>query len=152
MAKGGARPGSGRINQTYKISVAAARKLQELGRKYGNEPAQLLEGLVNNHYTSTLTPSADTNVEQLLGALKPEAQTIENLRKQLRMTKAELETLIIQHWDTLVERGLHIHTATTSEVQKAIKLPSRTNPTELSYYSKLSRNLFSIEKARFSTG
>jgi biotin operon repressor len=143
MAKGGARPGSGRINQTYKISVAAARKLQELARKYGNDPAQLLEGLVNSHYSTLQAEPIQDDIAQLLSLLTPEPQSVASLAKRLRMTKSQLENLIAGHQENLIENGARIHTATASEVQKAIKLPSRTNPTELSYYSKLSRNLFS---------
>jgi hypothetical protein len=144
MAKGGARPGSGRINQTYKISVAAARKLQELARKYGNDPAQLLEGLVNSHYNTLQAEPIQDDIAQLLRLLTPEPQSVASLAKRLRMTKSQLENLIAGHQEKLIENSVHIHTATASEVQKAIKLPSRTNPTQHTYYSKLSKKLFSI--------
>jgi hypothetical protein len=141
--KGGARPGAGRPQKTYTISREAARKLKAIATHHNSDAAQTIEGLINNYYSSTLSPSVNSNVEQLMAALTPEPQTVEKVRKQLRMTKADLESLIIQNWGNLIERGVHIHTATASEIAKAIKLPSRTNPTEHSYYSKLSKNLFS---------
>jgi biotin operon repressor len=146
MAKGGARPGSGRVQQQYKIGVAAARKLQELAKHYGNEePGQLLEGLVNSHYSSIKAAPVQDDVAQLLSLLTPEPQSVASLAKRLRMTKSELERLITTHQKTLVERGIHLHTATASETEKAIQLPSPLNPQEQTYYSKLSKNLFSVQ-------
>jgi hypothetical protein len=80
----------------------------------------------------------------LLHLLTPEPQTVETLCKRLRMKKADLEQLIIMHKDELVHCGLHVHVATRSEIAKAIKLPGVLNPDELTYYSKLSRNLFGL--------
>jgi len=145
---GGARPGAGRTQTTYKISVEAARRLREIVTYYGGDPAQIIEGLINQHY-SAIKPSVVERLPdvatQLLALLTPEAQTVETLCKRLRMPKAELEGLIAQHKDELVKHGLHLHVATHSEVARAIKLPGGLNRDEPTYYNKLSRNLFRLQ-------
>ncbi len=144
---GGARPGAGRTQTTYKISVDAARRLQAIARHHNSDPAQTIEGLINQYYAETLGPALEKNrlsdeANQLLAILKPEPQTVTTLSKRLRIPKVTLEALITQHQDELVQRGLHLHVATHSQVERAIKLPSRLNSNEHTYYSSLSRNLF----------
>jgi predicted ArsR family transcriptional regulator len=146
---GGARPGAGRTQTTYKISVEAARRLQAIAKHHSSHPAQTIEGLINQYYTETLAPTLEKNqlsdeANQLLAILKPEPQTITSLSKRLRIPKTTLEALITQHQDELVERGVHLHVATHSQVERAIKLPSRLNSNDHTYYSSLSRNLFSL--------
>jgi len=145
---GGARPGAGRTQTTYKISVEAAHRLQEIVKRYGGDPSQLIEGLINQHYSmikpNVVEPLSDA-ATQLVALLTPEAQTVETLCKRLRMSKAELECLVMLHQDELVKKGVHLHVATRSEIAKAIKLPGVLNPDEVTYYSKLSRNLFGLQ-------
>ncbi len=145
---GGARPGAGRTQTTYKISVEAARRLQEIVKRYGGDPSQLIEGLINQHYSmikpNAVEPLSDA-ATQLVALLTPEAQTVETLCKRLRMSKAELERLVTMHQDELVKEGVHLHVATHSEVARAIKIPGGLNREELTYYNKLSRNLFSLQ-------
>jgi hypothetical protein len=43
---GGARPGAGRTQTTYKISTDAAKHLQVIAKHYGNKPEELLEGII----------------------------------------------------------------------------------------------------------
>ncbi len=148
---GGARPGAGRTQTTYKISVEAARRLQAIANHHSSDAAQTIEGLINQYYAQTLAPTLEKNrlsdeANQLLAILKPEPQTVATLSKRLRIPKATLEALITQHQDELVQRGLHLHVATHSQVERAIKLPSKLNPNEHTYYSSLSRNLFSMNQ------
>jgi hypothetical protein len=106
-------------------------------------PEALLAQLIGDAAHQEVHPMQDDAVH-LLHLLTPEPQTVETLCKRLRMKKADLEQLIIMHKDELVHRGLHVHVATRSEIAKAIKLPGVLNPDELTYYSKLSRNLFGL--------
>jgi predicted ArsR family transcriptional regulator len=144
---GGARPGAGRTQTTYKISVEAARRLQTIAKHHSSNAGDIIEGLINQYYAETLAPALEKNrlsdeANQLLAILKPEPQTVTTLSKRLRIPKATLESLITQHQDELVQRGLHLHVATHSQVERAIKLPSRLNSNEHTYYSSLSRNPF----------
>ncbi|MBA3946680.1 MAG: hypothetical protein H0X37_19215 [Herpetosiphonaceae bacterium] len=145
---GGARPGAGRTQTTYKISVEAARRLREIVKRYGGDPSQLIEGLINQHYSmikpNVVEPLSDA-ATQLVALLTLEAQTVETLCKRLRMSKAELERLVTMYQDELVKKGVHLHVATHSEVTRAIKLPGGLNRDEPTYYNKLSRNLFSLQ-------
>jgi hypothetical protein len=147
---GGARPGAGRTQTTYKISVEAARRLQAIARHHDADPAQTIEGLINQYYAQVLAPALEKNrlsdeANQLLAILTPEPQTVDRLSKRLRMPKTTLETLITRNHDELISQGLHLHVATHSEVARAIKLPSKLNRGEHTYYNKLSRNLFSLK-------
>jgi hypothetical protein len=157
---GGARPGAGRTQTTYKISVDAAKRLQKIAAKYGNPPEQLLEALINNHYAHLVqerlihdhhTELENTRISdeanQLLNILTPEPQSLTTICKRLRISKNKLQTLIAQHQDNLEAQGLHLHVATHSEVAQAIKLPSQLNNQDHTYYNKLSRNLFSLAKS-----
>ncbi len=81
---------------------------------------------------------------QLLVTLTPEPQTIAHLCKRLRMKPAQLALVLAANRDALVDRGMHLHVATASEVGKAIKLPSISNPAQPAYYSRISKNLFSV--------
>jgi hypothetical protein len=128
----------------YTISTAAAKKLQAIAKHHNSNPAQTIEGLINSYHNSIKAEPMQDDIAQLLSLLTPEPQTVASLSKRLRMRKAELERLIAAHQEKLIENGLHLHTATASETEKAIKLPSPLNPTEHTYYSKLSRNLFSL--------
>ncbi len=144
---GGARPGAGRTQTTYKISVEAARRLQAITRHHNSDPAQTIEGLINRYYAETLAPALENTrlsdeATQLLAILTTKPQTVDSLSKRLRMPKATLEALITQHQDELTKQGLHLHVATASEVARAIKLPSNLNSAEHTYYNKLSRTLF----------
>ena len=145
---GGARPGAGRTQTTYKINVEAAKRLQAIAKHHSSDAAQTIEGLINQYYAETLAPTLENKwlsdeATQLLTILKPEPQTVDSLSKRLRLPKATLQALIIQNQDELVNQGLHLHVATHSQVERAIKLPSKLNPNEHTYYSSLSRNLFS---------
>jgi hypothetical protein len=147
---GGARPGAGRTQTTYKISVEAARRLQAIAKHHTSDPAETIEGLINNYYAGTIAPALEKNrlsdeANQLLAILTPEPQTVDRLSKRLRMSKTTLETLITHNHDELISQGLHLHVATHSEVPRAIKLPSKFNRDEHTYYNKLSRNLFSLK-------
>jgi hypothetical protein len=149
---GGARPGAGRTQTTYKISVEAARRLQAIAKHHNSDAAQTIEGLINQYYAGTIAPTLEKNrlsdeANQLLAILTPEPQTVDSISKRLRMPKATLQTLIDQHQNELISQGLHLHVATHSEVARAIKLPSKINQNEHTYYSKISRNLFSLPKA-----
>jgi predicted ArsR family transcriptional regulator len=144
---GGARPGAGRTQTTYKISVEAARRLQAIAKHHDSDAGQTLEGLINRYYAETLAPALENTrlsdeATQLLAILTAKPQTIDSLSKRLRMPKATLEALITQHQDELTKQGLHLHVATASEVARAIKLPSKLNSAEHTYYNKLSRTLF----------
>ncbi len=146
---GGARPGAGRTQTTYKISVEAARRLQAIAKHHSSDPAQTIEGLINQYYAETLAPTLEKNqlsdeASQLLAILTPEPQTVSTLAKRLRMPKSTLEALITQQQDQLISQGAHLHVATHSEVAHAIKLPSKLNRSEHTYYNKVSRNLFSL--------
>jgi predicted ArsR family transcriptional regulator len=148
---GGARPGAGRTQTTYKISVEAAKRLQAIARHHTSDPAETIEGLINNYYAGTIAPLLENKqlsdeANQLLALLTPEPQTVDRLSKRLRLTKPTLETLITQQQDQLTRQGLHLHVATHSQVKRAIKLPSKLNPNEHTYYSSLSRNLFSMNQ------
>ncbi len=155
---GGARPGAGRTQTTYKISVDAAKRLQKIAAKYGNPPEQLLEGLINNHYAHLVqerlikdhhTELENTHISdeanQLLNILTPEPQTIDTISKRLGMPKNKLQTLIAQHQSDLEAQGMHLHVATHSEVAQSIKLTSQLNDQDHTYYNRVSRNLFSIK-------
>jgi predicted ArsR family transcriptional regulator len=143
---GGARPGAGRTQTTYKISVEAAKRLQTIAKHYGNRPEQLLEGLINNHFAELENTRISDEANQLLNVLTPEPQTIDTISKRLRISKSKLQTLIAQHQNDLEAQGLHLHVATHSEVAQAIKLSSQLNNQDHTYYNKLSRNLFSLAK------
>ncbi len=143
---GGARPGAGRTQTTYKISVEAAKRLHTIAKHYGNAPEELLEGLINNHYTELEKTHISDEAQQLLNILTPEAQSIDTVSKRLRIPKSKLQTLIAQHQNDLEAQGLHLHIATHSEVAQAIKLASQLNNQDHTYYNKLSRNLFSLTK------
>ncbi len=140
---GGARPGAGRPQTTYKLMETPARQLRELAATRNMHPEALLAQLIGEAAHQEAQPMQD-DAAHLLHLLTPEPQTVATLCKRLRMNKADLEQLIIMHKDELVHRGLHVHVATRSEIAKAIKLPSVLNPDELTYYSKLSRNLFGL--------
>jgi hypothetical protein len=148
--KGGARPGAGRIQTIYKISPEAARKLKAIAKHHNRDPRDILEIIINSHPAITAKeqfhdePMQRLHTELLLTVLKPEPQTIGQIAKLLNISKAQLEQRISRHLPELVERGLHLHTATASEIEKAIKLPSPLNPDEHTYYSKVSKDLFSI--------
>ena len=147
---GGARPGSGRTQTTYKISVAAAKRLRDIAKHHDSDPEGIIEGLINSYYAETIKPVLEKKrfsdeAGQLLTILTPEAQTVATICKRLRMSKNALEELIAQHQEELTNHGVHLHTATRSEVAQGIKLPSRLNPTEHTYYNKISRNLFSTK-------
>jgi predicted ArsR family transcriptional regulator len=144
---GGARPGAGRTQTTYKISVEAARRLQAIARHHTSDTAQTIEGLINQYYAETLAPQLENKrlsdeATQLLAILTTKPQTVDSLSKRLRMPKTTLQDLITQHQDELISQGLHLHVATRSEVARAIKLPSKLNSAEHTYYNKLSRTLF----------
>jgi hypothetical protein len=139
---GGARPGAGRTQTTYKISIDAAKRLHIIAKHYGNAPEELLEGLINNHHTEIEKTRISDEANQLLNILTPEPQTVDTISKRLRIPKTTLETLITHNHDELISHGLHLHVATHSEVARAIKLPSTLNSTEHTYYNKLSRTLF----------
>ena len=146
---GGARPGAGRTQTTYKISVEAARRLQDIAKHHNSDPTQTIEGLIHNYYIETLIPLLENKgfsdeARQLLNILTPEPQTVETISKRLRMPKAKLQELITQHQEELVNQGLQLHVATHSEVGRAITLPSKLNSKEHTYYNKISRNLFSL--------
>ncbi|MBA3947076.1 MAG: hypothetical protein H0X37_21260 [Herpetosiphonaceae bacterium] len=140
---GGARPGAGRPQTTYKLTETPARHLRELAATRNMHPEALLAQLIAEAVHQEAQPMQD-DAAHLLHLLTPEPQTIETLCKRLQMKKADFEQLIIMHKDELVHRGLHLHVATRSEIAKAIKLPGVLNPDELTYYSKLSRNLFGL--------
>ncbi len=140
---GGVRSGAGRPKTTYKLTTTPARQLLELAAKRNIHPDALLAQLIGDAAWEEAHPMHD-DPAHLLHLLTPEPQTVETLCKRLRMKKADLEQLIIVHKDELVHRGLHVHVATRSEIAKAIKLPGVLNPDELTYYSKLSRNLFGL--------
>jgi predicted ArsR family transcriptional regulator len=144
---GGARPGAGRTQTTYKISIEAAKQLQAIAKHHSSDTAQTIEGLINQYYAGTLAPALKKNqlsdeANQLLAILTTKPQTVDSLSKRLRMTKTTLQDLITQHQDELISQGLHLHVATHSEVARAIKLPSKLNRSEHTYYNKLSRTLF----------
>ncbi len=147
---GGARPGAGRTQTTYKISTEAAKRLQAIAKHHDADAGHTIEGLINKYYAETLAPALEKNrlsdeANQLLAILAPEPQTVDRLSKRLRMPKTTLETLITHNHDELISQGLHLHVATHSEVARAIKLPSKLNRSEYTYYNKLSRNLFSLK-------
>ncbi len=140
---GGARPGAGRPQTTYRLPERPARQLRELAATRNMHPEALLVQLIVEAAHQEAQPMQD-DAAHLLHLLTPEPQTVATLCKRLRMKKADLEQLIMMHKDALVQRGLHVHVATRSEIAKAIKLPSVLNPDELTYYSKLSRNVFGL--------
>jgi L-lactate utilization protein LutB len=141
---GGARPGAGRPQTTYKLMETPARQLRELAATRNMHPEALLAQLIAEAAHQEAQPMQD-DAAHLLHLLTPEPQTVETLCKRIRMSKAKLEQVIAEHREELVQHGLHLYTATSSEVAKAIKLPSVLNPDELTYYSKLSRNLFGLQ-------
>ncbi len=143
---GGVRPGAGRTQTTYKISVEAAKRLHTIAKHYGNAPEELLEGLINNHHAELENTRISDQANQLLNILTPEPQTLDTISKRLRIPKSKLQTLIAQYQNDLEAQGLHLHVATHSEVAQAIKLPSKLNNQDHTYYNKLSRNLFSLVK------
>lgn len=138
---GGARAGAGRKQTTYRLTETPARQLRELAEKRGLHPDALLAQLIGEAYSQEAKPMHD-DAAQLLQLLTPEAQPVETIAKRMRMKRADLEGLIAQHQLELVERGLQLHTATASEVARAIKLPGQLNSAEPTYYSRLSLNLF----------
>ncbi len=147
---GGARPGAGRTQTTYKISVEAAKRLQAIAKHHSSDAAQTIEGLINQYYAETLAPALEKNrlsdeANQLLNILTPEPQTVDTISKRLRIPKSKLQTLIAQYQNDLQAQGLHLHVATHSEVAQAIKLSSQLNNQDHTYYNKLSRNLFTLK-------
>ncbi len=144
---GGARPGAGRTQTTYKIGVEAAHRLQAIAKHHDSDVSQTIEGLINRYYTETLAPALENKrlsdeATQLLAILRTKPQTVDSLSKRLRLQKTTLQDIITQHQDELISRGVQLHVATHSEVARAIKLPSKLNSAEHTYYNKLSRTLF----------
>jgi hypothetical protein len=82
-----------------------------------------------------------TEAERLLATLKAEPQTVPVLCKALGLSKHELERVVKDEYEALLQAGLRPHVATKSEVPRAIRLPSRLNPEEHSYFGKLARNM-----------
>ncbi len=136
---GGARPGAGRPKTTYKLATTPARQLLELAAKRNIHPEALLAQLIDDAARQS-THLMHDDAAHLLHLLTPEPQTVETLCKRLRMTKAKLEQVITEHREELVHHGLHLHTATASEVTRALKLAGGLNADEPTYYNKLSRS------------
>jgi len=78
---------------------------------------------------------------RLLAMLKAEPQAVTELCKALGLSKHELEHVVKDEYEALLRAGLRPHVATKSEVPRAIRLPSRLNPQEYTYFSKLARNM-----------
>jgi len=121
-----------------------ARQLFALATKRNMHPEALLAQLIADAARQDNQPMHD-DIMHLLNLLTPEPQTVVTLCRRLRLRKPDLEQLVMQHMTTLIENGLHLHVATHSEVATAIKVPSSINTGELTYYNKLSRNLFSLQ-------
>ena len=79
--------------------------------------------------------------ERLLATLKAEPQAIPVLCKALGLSKHELEHVVKDEYEALLRAGLRPRVATKSEVPRAIRLPSRLNPQEYTYFSKLARSM-----------
>ncbi|GAC1525918.1 MAG: recombinase family protein [Chloroflexota bacterium] len=78
---------------------------------------------------------------RLLALLTAAPQAIPVLGKALGLSKRELEHVVQAEYEALLRAGLRPHVATASEVPRAIRLPSRLNPQEYTYFSKLARSM-----------
>jgi hypothetical protein len=77
---------------------------------------------------------------RLLATLKAEPQSVPVLCQALGLSKHELEQVVNDEYEALLRAGLQPRVATKSEVSRAIRLPSRLNPQEYTYFSTLARS------------
>jgi len=76
---------------------------------------------------------------QLLVTLTTEPQSLTAVAKGLRMSRPQLQQVIAANRPALEAYGMHLHPATKSEVTRSIKLPSLSNGSEPTYYSRISK-------------
>ncbi len=130
----------------YRLRRGTAMRFFILPKAGESEPAvdpAPVPGVASARDSDMVSRQGELGAEaaRLLAMLKAEPQAVPELCKALGLSKHELEHVVKDEYEALLRAGLRPHVATKSEVPRAIRLPSRLNPQEYTYFSKLARNM-----------